>query len=296
MLSHREIRQRAPLWLGALLAINFALMTIDARDPVTKQRLIRVWAQAIIAPVERVATSLFGSASAAVRYVVDLHRAAYENEQLRRSLAATEAELRELRAARDENERLKSLLELKEQSQYRVVPARVIARDPSAWFDTIIINRGRASGVELQMPVVTSDGLVGRVVATSPWTAQVMLITDERSGVGAIVGQLGSSSAIGVVRGSEEHNGLLKMLYVSGLETVNIGDYVISTGQDGIYPPGLKIGTVVEVKPGAATTTHEILLKPSARIESLEEVAVLLYHPERPEMDRSLPNVEKKGR
>ncbi|MER3427050.1 MAG: rod shape-determining protein MreC [Pyrinomonas sp.] len=294
MLSEREIRQRAPLWLIASLLVNFALMTFDARDPVTKQRVVRVWLQAAAAPVERLLSALFGTGSDAIGYLAELRRAARENQELRARVAAAEAELHELRTARDENERLKGLLELKEQKQYKIVPARVIARDPSAWFDTVIINRGRSSGVELQMPVVTSEGIVGRVVATSPWTAQVMLITDERSGVGAVVGQLSSSGAIGVVRGSDEHNGLLKMLYVSGLETVNVGDRVITTGQDSIYPPGWSIGTVIEVKPGAATTTHEIVIRPSARLDSLEEVAVLLYRPDKPEMDRALPNVERR--
>ena len=294
MLSEREIRQRAPLWLIASLLVNFALMTFDARDPVTKQRVVRVWLQAAAAPAERLLSTVFGTGSDAISYLANLRLAARENQELRARLTAAEAELHELRTARDENERLKGLLELKEQRQYRIVPARVIARDPSAWFDTVIINRGRSSGVELQMPVVTSEGIVGRIVATSPWTAQVMLITDERSGVGAVVGQLSSSGAIGVVRGSDEHNGLLKMLYVSGLETVNVGDRVITTGQDGIYPPGWSIGTVIEVKPGAATTTHEIVIRPSARLDSLEEVAVLLYRPDRPEMDRALPNVERR--
>ena len=99
------------------------------------------------------------------------------------------------------------------------------------------------------MPVVTPDGIVGRVVGVGPVTAQVMLITDERAAAGAVVGQLGQSNALGSVRGYGK-NGLLEMRYVSGLETVNVGDYVVTTGQDGIYPPGLNVGAVVEVDAG----------------------------------------------
>jgi rod shape-determining protein MreC len=144
------------------------------------------------------------------------------------------------------------------------------------------------------MPVVTPGGIVGRVVATSPWTAQVMLITDEKAAAGAVVGQLGASNALGSVRGVGQ-SGLVEMRYVSGLEKVDPGDYVVTTGQDAIYPPGLNVGEVVEVKHGSATQPHVIFIKPSARLESLSEVAVLQYHPpQRTAPDQVLPNVEKK--
>jgi len=143
------------------------------------------------------------------------------------------------------------------------------------------------------MPVATPEGVVGRVVAVSPVSAQVMLLTDERAAAGAVVGQLGGSNAIGSVRGYGK-NGLLEMRYVSGLEPVNLGDYVVTTGQDGIYPPGLNVGTVVQKTEGSATTPHTIFVKPGARLDSLEEVAVLQYRPPaRTAPERSLPNVDK---
>ena len=89
-------------------------------------------------------------------------------------------------------------------------------------------------------------------------------------------------------------NGLLEMRYVSGLEPVNVGDYVVTTGQDGIYPPGLNVGTVVQKTEGSATTPHTIYVKPGARLDSLEEVAVLQYRPPpRTAPERTLPNVDK---
>jgi rod shape-determining protein MreC len=204
-------------------------------------------------------------------------------------------ELNQLRADRDENKRLRELLDFKEKAQYQVVTANVIARDPSIWFDTVTFNRGTTSGVELNMPVVTPGGIVGRVVAVGPWSSQVMLITDERAAAGAVVGQLGQSNALGSVRGLGD-NGLLEMRYVSGLEEVAVGDYVVTTGQDAIYPPGLNVGTVVEVRKGSATVAHVIHIKPGARLNALGEVAVLLYHPPQPGApEKVLPNVEKKS-
>jgi rod shape-determining protein MreC len=210
-----------------------------------------------------------------------------------RGLAEAENELREARQARDENERLKRLLDFTKDVRYDSIPARVVARDPSVWFNSLIINRGTASGVDLDMPVVTPEGIVGRVVGVGPVSAQVMLITDDRAAAGAVVGQLGASNALGVVRGVGTQ-GLLEMRYVSGLEPVNLGDYVVTTGQDGIYPPGLNVGTVVQKTEGSATAPHTIYVKPGARLDSLEEVAVLQYRPPpRTAPERTLPNVDK---
>ena len=121
-----------------------------------------------------------------------------------------------------------------------------------------------------------------------------MLITNEKSGAGAVVGQLGQSNALGSIKGLGE-SGLLEMRYVPGLEKVQPGDTVTTTGQDAIYPPGYTVGDVVEVKPGSATQTQVIHIRPGAGLERLKEVAVLLYRPpQRSESDQSLPNVEKK--
>jgi rod shape-determining protein MreC len=293
MRTQREIRQRAPWWLVGLLFLNLALMSYDARDSVTKQRVIRVWAQAVVSPFQRVTTGAGGASLGFVQRILNLRNAASENEQLRARVEKMQIELSESRTAVDENARLKALLAFKEKSPYGVVTASVIARDPSLWFDTVTIDRGRMSGIENNMPVVTPSGIVGRVVATSPWTAEVMLITDEKAAAGAVVGQLGQSNALGSIRGLGI-NGLVEMRYVSGLEEVNVGDYVLTTGQDGIYPSGLNVGEVVEVKKGSATVPHVIRIRPSARLNALQEVAVLQYKPpQRVAPDQALPNVKK---
>lgn len=291
--TQREIRQRAPVWLIVLLGLNFGLMTWDARDTVTKQRVIRVWAQSAASPFQRGVTGVGGAGIGFFERIGSLWRASGENESLRRRLAEAENQVRDARQARDENVRLKRLLDFKQGADYGVIPATVIARDPSVWFNSVHINRGTLAGVDLNMPVATPEGIVGRVVAVGPVSAQIMLLTDERSAAGAVVGQLGGSNAIGSVRGHGK-NGLLEMRYVSGLETVNLGDYVVTTGQDGIYPPGLNVGVVVEKRDGSATSPHTIYVKPGARLDSLEEVAVLLYRPPpRSASERTLPNMDK---
>ena len=291
--TQKEIRQRAPWWLVGLLLFNLGLAAYNARDEGTKQRVIRVWAQSLISPFQSAASGVGGAGSGFFNYIGNI-RSAAENTQLKQRVDQMNGELLELRAERSENARLRVLLDFKEKSQYQTVMARVIARDPSLWFDTVIIDRGSSSGIELNMPVVTPGGIVGRIIGVGPWSSQIMLITEERSAAGAVVGQLEQSTALGSVKGLGE-NDLLEMHHVPGLEEVNPGDPVITTGQDRIYPPGLNIGQVVDVKKGSATVAHVIYIKPGARLNALEEVAVLLYHPPQTSAPVDvLPNVEKK--
>jgi len=291
--TQREIRQKAPLWLITLLFANVVIMAIDARDSQGQQRILRVWTQTFASPIQSASSKAGGATSSFFHQIFSFHSIAQENEQLKERLSRLEGELHTARQQAAENERLKGLLDLRDQRKYETLPARVIARDPSIWFNTISINRGSSSGVAVNMPVVSATGIVGRVISVSPWAAQVMLLTDEKAGAGAVVGQLGESGALGSVKGRPDL-GLIEMRYVSGLEKVQVGDYVMTTGQDGIYPPGLNVGEVVDVKNGTATQPHQILIRPGARLDRLEEVAVLLYKPpQRTTPEKTLPNVDK---
>jgi len=278
--TQKEIRQRAPIWLVALLVANLVIMAVDAKDADGRQKVLRIWTQTFASPLQNVSSKASGATSGFFQQIWNFRSTAQENEQLKERLTQVETELHTARQAAAEAERLRTLLTLNEQTNINSVPARVIARDPSVWFNTITINRGSSSGVEMNMPVVTAGGIVGRIITVGPWSSQVMLITDEKAGAGAVVGQLGESGALGSVRGRADLGvGLIEMRYVSGIEKVEVNDYVMTTGQDGIYPPGLNVGRVVDVKNGTATQAHQILIQPGAQLDHMEEVAVLLYHP-----------------
>jgi rod shape-determining protein MreC len=297
--TQKEIRQRAPIWLVALLVANLVIMAVDARDADGRHKVLRIWTQTFASPLQNASSKATGATSGFFQQIWNFRSTAKENEQLRERLSQVETELHTARQAAAENERLQGLLNLREQTNIESVPARVIARDPSVWFNTITINRGSSSGVKVNMPVVTAGGIVGRVITAGPWSSQVMLITDEKAGAGAVVGQLGQSGALGSVRGRADLGvGLIEMRYVSGLEKVEVNDYVMTTGQDGIYPPGLNVGRVVEVKPGTTTQAHQILIQPGARLDRLEEVAVLLYTPPPRSVPESSPqqNAERTRR
>jgi rod shape-determining protein MreC len=146
------------------------------------------------------------------------------------------------------------------------------------WFDSAVINQGSLNGVKLNMPVVANGGLVGRVTAVSPLTAQIDLLTRDKSGLGAVIGQVGASNALGVVMGTSK-TGLLEMKYVPGTTDVQVGQSVFTTGQDGIYPSGLKVGDIVDVRSNGSSQPYQILIQPAASLDSIQEVGVLLYEP-----------------
>ena len=281
----------------SLLLANLVIMAIDARDADGRQKILRVWAQTFASPLQSTSSKVSGATSGFFQQIWNFRSTARENEQLKERLSQVETELHTAKQEAAETERLRTLLNLTEQSDIKNVPARVIARDPSVWFNTITINRGSSSGIAVNMPVVSGGGIVGRVITVSPWASQVMLITDEKAGAGAVVGQLGQSGALGSIRGRADLGvALIEMRYVSGLEKVENGDYVMTTGQDGIYPPGLNVGRVVEVKNGTATQAHQILIQPGAQLDHLEEVAVLLYRPPPRSVPEASPQTPERTR
>ena len=276
----------------ALLLFNFIFMAFDAKTA-SQERVIRIWAQVAADFVQSPVTTVSSSVNNYFQSISSLRTAQSENDILKQRIQKLEIEVKQKEDLAFESSRLKALLELKEQSPYDILPAQIIGRDPSAWFDTSIINRGSLDGVKLNMPVATNGALVGRVIAVSPLTAQIALITKDKSGLGAVIGALGSSNALGVVSGTGKTE-TLEMGYVPGSVEVKVGETVYTTGQDGIYPPGLKLGEIVEVRAGSASEALKIFIKPSANLYAMQEVAVLLYEPPpRPDYDKSLPNVNK---
>lgn len=290
--SQKEIWRISPWLAVSLLIANFILMAWDARTE-SNQSLLRVWVQSVASFVQSPVAFVITKVGEYLDSYLRLRSAVSENERLKQRIHELEMQLQENEILVSENEKLKRLLELKESSKYQIRMANVIARDPSKWFGTLIIDRGSSDGIKVNMPVIASGGVVGRVTAVTLLTSQVMLLTDEKSGAGAVIGELAKTGALGVVKGTGKRE-LLEMRYVSGLVDVNVGDSVYTSGQDGIYPHGLKIGEVIEITKGSATTPHVIFVKPTADISSIKEVAVLFYEP--PQIDTTvLQGPEKKG-
>jgi rod shape-determining protein MreC len=287
--SQQDVWRLAPWLMIALLIVNFVMMALDARE-VSGGLIVRSWTQTGADFVQSPVTSITSSISNYFTSIANLRSAQSENDLLKQRVQELEVELKQNEELNAENTRLRGLLQLKETSKYKVLTARIIGRDPSIWFDSSIVNRGSLDGVALNMPVVTDGGLVGRVSAVGPLTCQVDLVTRKGSGVGAIIGQVGDSGALGVLAGTGKSN-LLEMKYVPGHVSVEVGQPIFTTSQDGIYPAGLKVGEIVSVVTGSATSPHQILVQPAGRLNSMQEVGILLYTPPQPEQfEQKIPN------
>lgn len=290
--SQKEVWKLTPWLMIALLLGNFLLMAYDAKTT-SQERVIRVWTQAVANFVQSPVTSVTSGVTGYFQSISNLRSAQSENDKLKQQVQELQVEVQKSEDLSKENERLKTLLQLKTESKYNILSAQIIGRDPSLWFDSAIINRGSLDGVKLNMPIVNNGGLIGRVIAVSPITAQINLVTKDKSGLGGVIGELSTSSAIGVVSGNGKRE-LLEMGYIPGTIEVQVGEMVYTSGQDGIYPAGLKLGEVAEVRPGSATVPQQIFIKPSAKLFAMEEVAVVLYEPPpKPEYEKSVLNADK---
>ena len=294
--SQKEVWKLTPWLVLVLLLGNFILMAFSAKDITSGQRLIRVWGLTIADFVQSPVATVSSGITNYFRSIANLRSAQDENTQLKQQVEELQLEIKAKEGLTAENQRLKNLLDIKEQSKYKVLTARIIGRDPSLWFDSAVIDQGSLNGVKLNMPVVANGGLVGRVTAVSPLTAQIDLLTRDKSGLGAVIGEVGTSNALGVVVGTSK-SGLLEMKYVPGTTDVQVGQAVFTTGQDGIYPAGLKVGDIVDARSYGSSQPFQILIKPAASLDSIQEVGVLLYEPPPTvpfDQKVSMPTKEKK--
>jgi rod shape-determining protein MreC len=186
-----------------------------------------------------------------------------ENRKLLNSIA-------NLREIQQENIRLKKFLRFEETFKLETVVARVIAKDVATDFRSIRINRGEDSGIKKNMAVVTEEGIVGRVLRTTPTTSDIVTVLDPYSAVDAIVER---SRARGVVEGLTDDSCQLK--YALRTDDIQPGDFLISSGLGGIFPKGIAVGTVSKVNRQPYGITQEVEVKPSVDFAKLEEVLVV---------------------
>jgi rod shape-determining protein MreC len=193
-----------------------------------------------------------------------------ENANLRRQLEAVQVQYQERRALADRASALEGLLALRDRSNLQTAAAVIIAASASPDFRTLTIDKGTSHGLKRDMAVIASDGVIGRIVAASPGAAKVQLLIDRNAAAGAIIER---SRAQGVALGGGDSR--LRLDYVSEASDVVVGDLVVTSGIDGIYPKGFTIGSVDAVeKSGPAY--KRITIKPAVNFSSLETVLVVL--------------------
>jgi len=194
-----------------------------------------------------------------------------ENEQLRQELLKYKAANIEYREAVATNVRLQKLLELKESLPPPTMTAEIIGKDPSLWFRTLTINRGSSDGVQKGMPVVTVEGVVGQVLTSSPNYSKVLLATDPNSAIDIITQK---TRVQGIVKGLGRE--AFALHYVLKSAVVEKGDYVLTSGLGGVFPKGLMVGTVSDIKKSRRGMFQDIEIEPAVDFSQLEYLIIIM--------------------
>jgi len=263
-------RKNRPLILGALLLVaallwySVSLRQQDETNPVESLVLM------VTGPVQAVFDRMISGVADTWDHYLYLVDTVEENHMLKEENRALHALLTQSDEVRLENARLRLLLDFKEAQEIATLPARVIAEDASSWFRTVMIDKGLEHGVTEGLPVVVAEGVVGRIVRSSPHYSRVLLITDASSAVASL---LQDNRARGVCRGQGEQ---LSFDFVLRQEEVQVGDRVVTSGMGGVFPKGLVIGNVRSVERREYGLFQTIEVTPSVDFSHLEEVLVLL--------------------
>jgi rod shape-determining protein MreC len=204
-------------------------------------------------------------------YLVDLRE---ENQRLRQSLDRARSNINELREQGQANKRLISLLKFTDGHNYSSIGALVVGWDPGPWLKTITVDRGGRDGVEVGMPVISDQGVVGRIVEVSPNYSRVLLLVDYNSSIDAVV-QRGRVRGIMTGRGEKD----CIMEYVRKDEDVRIGDVVVTSGMSGAFPRGTLLGFIGGIKSIGYENFLSISVTPAVDFKRLEEVLIVLSQP-----------------
>ena len=232
--------------LVGLLFCFFVMMSyqVNRTDTVTA---VEGTIQTVVSPAHRLVSGLWIGISSGWSDYVGLIGRASEADGLRERADYLERLVMTLEETSRENARLKQLLNLQARIEIPSIAAQIIGRDAAHGYEALTVNRGSQDGVAIDSAVLSPTGIVvGRVVLVALWTSTVQLITDPQSAVGAKVVR---TSAHGVARGAGAAT--LQLEYVTSLADVEVGDMVVTSGDDAIYPPGFEIGRVVRAVEGA---------------------------------------------
>jgi rod shape-determining protein MreC len=266
--------RRSRLLLVGLVLVHLAVIShqVDGGGGVS---LLQRGLLGVVAPFQTALSLLLGGVTEAWRGYA-FHRETYEeNRRLESRVRELETELQARSHQAQEAERLRELLGMKEALPFQTIPAQVVARDGVPFFRSLTLDRGEADGVGLNAPVLSPTGVVGRVFAVGPHAARVQVLLDRDSGAGVLIERSRVSGVVsGQVAGTDATSGDLVLKYVPERADVVVGDVVVTSGLDRIYPKGLVVGRVRFVGK-VSGLFREVVVQPSAGFDRLEEVLIV---------------------
>ena len=263
-------RNRVVVTSGSLLLISLLLLSAGSRE---RRRGDPVAAVVLdgMRPLQATVAAGLDALAGVWRGYITLVGVKQENERLRVRILELEQQAIRVAEVEETDKRLADLLSFRSALEGDTVAAQIIGRDPLPWFGTVAINKGEADGVRKNMAVLSPFGVVGQTMATGAHSARVLLITDHNSGIDAVVQR---SRARGIVAGALDGGCVMK--YVKREEDVEVGDRIVTSGLDGIFPRGVIIGEVAHVTRGNRGLLQVADVKPVTPLDRIEEVLVVL--------------------
>jgi len=271
-----EFHRRLPvsLLVAGLIGVAVVSMVADRRAVMRGGRELPAWAGVIMdvaAPVQNALAMPFDAVRNVWSRYVAVLEAKRENELLQVEIERLAEENLQLREALVASGRLQRVAEMRERYEIPMLPAELVGVDASPWFRSVLVDRGRDRGVRSGMPVISAQGLVGLVTATSRRSAKAMLVLDRQT---AIDGVIQRSRSRGIVRGRGSE--MLEFEFVARESDIQVNDLVITSGLGGVYPKGLSIGTITEISDPGAQLLQTAVIRPAVDFGRLEQVFVML--------------------
>ena len=244
--------------------------TLDPED-MSGVRLIRLWADAVVAPPEQLSHAAKLGAKGLWQNYLDLRSIRAQNQQLQKTIDRLRLEQASLLEDAKQGERLQALVDFQQKYIYKTLAAQAIGSSGSDSSRVFYIDKGSAEGLDRDMAVLTADGIVGKVREVFPHSAQVLAINDETSGAGVI---LETTRIRGILRGNA--SGRLQIVGILKDDCIKPGEKVLTAGGDLIFPRGLPVGVVEKVVPDPDRDSFiDVIVTPAAHLDRLDEVLVI---------------------
>jgi rod shape-determining protein MreC len=271
-MSTLDVRQRTGWLFMAVTVVHIILISAQVNTrrgvPMLEEATFGVFAE-----VQRATTSVVGGVQDSWQNYFALQQVRSENEQLQQEVARLRVQMQQERALAQQSRSLQELLDLRSSLEIDTTGANVIGAGASAEFRTMTLDKGTGAGLRPDMAVISPSGVVGRVIMPTARASKLQLLIDRNAAAGALVER---SRAQGVVVGTGTD--LLRMDYVSGTADVKVGDRVVTSGIDGIYPKGFVIGQIESIERGPGEF-NGIIVRPAVDFSVLESVLVVMTPP-----------------
>ena len=263
-------RYRRAIILTSALLLSFLLMTLQVRHETAVVTFTRQALLFVVSPFIKVTAATIHGVTSIWQDYVDLRTLREENKRLQFEASTLKRRLDQLQEQALETQRLQRLLAMRDSSQAEFLTARVVGKDATNWFKTILLDCGSMEGVRRNQPVLAPNGLVGRVVEVTPTSARVQLLTDPVSAVGGLIQR---TRVTGIVSGNLGAGARVRYLPLMG--DVVVGEEVVTSGMGGVFPKGIPIGRIATVERKSGVLFQEATLTPAVDLSRLEEVLIL---------------------